>query len=78
MRVGGYFIYMIPVHEYIAQLFIGHTFRFKCDCLMALDITGRVVDWEEHSTEIVLLVDVDKKIVKIGLNHPTLTIEKVL
>lgn len=45
---------------------------------MALDITGRVVDWEEHSTEIVLLVDVDKKIVKIGLNHPTLTIEKVL
>lgn len=44
---------------------------------MALDVTGAVVDWEESGSEIILLVSVDKKIVKIGLNHPGLTIEQL-
>lgn len=55
----------------------GHTYHFMCDCVMHLDVTGTVVDWSISGQEVILHVDVDQKIVKIGLNHPHLTIEEV-
>ena len=67
---------MVPVYEYIGQQFVGHTYHFKCDCLLSLDVIGEVVDWSVINNELLLHVQVDKKIAKIGLNHPNLTIEK--
>lgn len=66
---------MIPVQEHIAAQFLHKTFRFVCDCLIPIDVTGTVVDWSQVGQEIVLSVSVGSKIIKIGLNHPDLMVE---
>ena len=66
---------MIGVREYIAEQFKDNKYHFKCDCILALDIVGKVVDYILEKDEIVLLVSVENKIIKIGLNHPNLKIE---
>ena len=68
---------MIPVKQYIAEQFINKTFRFKCDCLVPLDIVGLVKDYNISNSEIILLVSVNNKIIHIGLNTPSLHIEEV-
>lgn len=68
---------MKNIHDYIAEQFIGNTYHFKCDCLMPLDFIGRVVDWSLAGQEILLHIDTAKKIIKLGINHPNLTIEKL-
>jgi hypothetical protein len=40
-------------------------------------VEGEVVDWSMSGQELILHVQVQQKIVKIGLNHPHLTIEKL-
>lgn len=66
---------MIEVRKYIAEQFKGNRYHFKCDCLLAFDIVGKVVDYILEKDEIVLMVSVENKIIKIGLNHPNLKIE---
>ena len=68
---------MEDIKTYIAKQFVGGTYHFKCDCLMALDITGTVLDYTIEPHEIILHIGVDKKIVKLGLNHPNLTIKEL-
>lgn len=66
---------MTPIKEYIAKQFINKTFRFKCDCIIAFDVIGYVKDYEIVRNEIVLLVNVNNKIMHIGLNTSMLQIE---
>lgn len=68
---------MTPIKQYIANMFIGKTFHFKCDCLIPIDIIGTVCDTNITKYEIVLLVNSNNKIIHIGLNTPSLTIEAV-
>lgn len=68
---------MIPVKQYIAELFINKTFRFKCDCLIPIDVIGTVKDYNINTSEIILLVNVNNKLIHIGLNTPSLHIEQV-
>ena len=68
---------MIPVKQYIAEQFINKTFRFKCDCLVPLDIIGLVKDYNISNSEIILLVSVNNKLIHIGLNTPSLQIDSV-
>ena len=72
---------MKPIKEYIAEQFLRRTHNFKCDYLLALDIVGTVLDYTTTDHEIilhVLLISEKEKIVKLGLNHPNLTIEEVV
>ena len=71
---------MKPIKDHIAEQFLGGAYHFKCDCLMALDITGVVLDYTTTKHEIILHIvpEGTEKIVKIGLNHPNLTIEEVV
>lgn len=72
---------MKSIKNYIAEQFLGNTYHFKCNCLMALDITGVVLDYTTTDHEIILhisLIGAEEKIVKLGLNHPNLTIEEVV
>lgn len=41
-------------------------------CLMDIDVTGIVVDYEVVSNEIIFSIDVNGKIIKLGENHPNL------
>lgn len=68
---------MIPIKQYMAEQMVGKTFHFKCDCLMSLDIIGRVVDYEIAETETIFTVDVRGKLIPIGTNHPKLSVELV-
>lgn len=68
---------LIPVYTYIGQQFIGHKYRFKCDCMFALDVIGTVLDFEMHGQEVILIIKTDPKIIRIGLNHPNLLIQKI-
>ena len=68
---------MTPIKQYIANMFIGKTFHFKCDCLIPIDIVGTVCDTNITQYEIILLVNSNNKIIHIGLNTPSLTIEDV-
>lgn len=67
----------IELKKYIASKLLGLTLRFKCDCIIPFDVTGKVVDYSisEGSKEIVFHVDVGGKIIKIGENHPHTTVE---
>jgi hypothetical protein len=68
---------MTPIKQYIANMFIGKTFHFKCDCLIPIDVIGTVCDTNITQYEVVLLVNSNNKIIHIGLNTPSLTIEDV-
>lgn len=68
---------MMQFKEYIAKKFIGDQLRFRCDCIFSFDVVGKITDFEIVSNEIVFLVDVDGKIMRIGENHPNLTIENI-
>lgn len=63
--------------DYIGKMMIGKRFRFLCRCIISMDITGTIKDYEISSNEIIFLVDVDGKIIKIGENHPNLKIIKL-
>ena len=65
---------MISFKDYIAREFIGRQVHFKCDCLFPLDHVGMIKDYEINSNEIVFIVDVGGKIIKIGENHPNLQV----
>ena len=69
---------MEPIKDYIATQFIDNTYNFKCDCLLPIDITGLVKDYKIVGSEIVLCVLGDNgKLVHIGLNTPSLQIERL-
>lgn len=67
---------MIPIKEYIAKLFIGRTYHFKCDCVIPIDVVGEVKDANTIGNEIVLLVDNGERLIHIGLNSSSLVIEE--
>lgn len=62
--------------EYIAKQLIGKRLHFICECMMRIDVRGVVVDYEISHNEILFLVDVNGKIIKIGENHPNMTIKE--
>lgn len=70
---------MTKIYDYMASLLVGNTYHFVCDCIIPLDVTGQVVDYTvlASSHEIVFSVSVSGKIIKIGSNHPNLTIESI-
>ena len=60
--------------HYIAKQLIGKKLHFKCDCLFKIDHTGVVKDFEITNNEIIFIVDVNGKLIKIGENHPNLQV----
>lgn len=68
----------MDIKSYIATQFIGKKYHFKCDCLFSIDVIGVIKDFEIISNEIIFIVDVDGKIIKIGENHPKMTIEEII
>lgn len=68
---------MQHIKDYIASLFINKTVHVTCDCLLPIDVTGIVVDYELIGTEIVICISKNGKIVKVGLNTPSLQIEEL-
>ena len=68
---------MIEFKRYMGNLLKGKKFHFKCDCIIKLDVIGKVVDYEISGQELVLKVDTGGKIISIGENHPKLNIEEI-
>lgn len=68
---------MENIKDHIAGQFLGKRYHFVCDCLVPLDVTGLVQDYEISGPEILLLVEVGGRIIRIGLNHPTLRVEPI-
>lgn len=66
---------MQQIKDFIARQLLYNKYHFKCNCLIPIDITGMVVDYEIVNNEIIWLVDFNGKIIKIGENHPNMMIE---
>jgi hypothetical protein len=66
---------MVNYKQWIANQLRGKKVRFKCDCLVQMDITGTVVDADASKSEIVYTISTDGRFVKIGENTPKLQIE---
>jgi hypothetical protein len=64
--------------DYIASRLIGAKLHFQCDCIFPLDVEGTIVDYNIINEEIVFLVNVDGKIIRIGENHPKLFVNPML
>lgn len=62
--------------SYIADKLIGKRLHFKCDCLLGMDYVGIIQDYEFILNEMIFIVDVNGKIVRIGENHPNLYVEE--
>ena len=62
---------------YIAKQLIGKKLHFKCDCTFKLDTKGIIKDFKISNNEIIFIVDVDGKLIKIGENHPNLHVEVI-
>ena len=67
---------MISIKDYIAKQFLNKTYHFKCDCILPLDIIGTVIDYEIIGHDTVLLVSSNNKVIHIGLNTASLTVEE--
>lgn len=65
---------MTGFKDYIAKEFVGRKLHFKCDCLFRLDHTGIIKGYEINNNEIIFIVDVEGKMIKIGENHPNLQV----
>ena len=63
--------------EYIAKQLIGHKLHFSCDCILPINHTGDIIGYEIDSNEIIFLINVNGKVIKIGENHPNLFVEVV-
>lgn len=63
--------------SYVGDLFKGKQVHVFCDCVIKLDVRGRVVDYTISGTEIIYLVDTGERIIKIGENTPKLKIELI-
>lgn len=68
---------MDSVKTYIAQQFLNKRYHFKCECLIPLDFVGEVKDYNIEQDEILLYVELNNRLITIGLNHPKLMIEEV-
>lgn len=65
---------MIEFKKHIASKLIGDKLHFKCDCILPLDHVGVIKDYEIVANEIVFIVDINGRLIKIGENHPNLLI----
>lgn len=63
--------------KYIASYLIGHRLHFKCNCIMNLDFIGTIKDFEIVDNEIIYIIDINGKVIRIGENHPNLIVEEV-
>lgn len=63
--------------EYIINHFKGRKVRFLSDCVARFEAIGTVVDTENNGSEIIYIVDVGGKLVKVGENTPKLMIDFV-
>lgn len=61
--------------SFIAKQLIGKELHFTCDCLVPINIRGEIKDYEILNNEIVFIVDVKGRLVKLGENHPNLMVE---
>lgn len=68
---------MEPIKEFMAKKMVGEKLHFKCDCLFQFDQVGQVVDYMIEGDEIIFIVSVDDKIIKIGSNHPNMAVETI-
>lgn len=66
---------MVKFKDYIAKQLVGKKLRFKCECLMPLDHVGIISDYEIINNEIIFIVNINGKPIKIGENHPNLMVE---
>ena len=67
----------MEILNYIGESFVGHSYHFWCDCLIKMDITGKVSSFYISNKEIVLIIKTNTKELKVGLNTPTLKIEPI-
>jgi hypothetical protein len=68
---------MVSYKEFVAKQFLNKTVRFKCDCIVPLDVTGKVINFYLEKNEIIYIIESQDKIVKIGENTPNLIVEVV-
>jgi hypothetical protein len=65
---------MVSYKEFVAKQFLNKTVRFKCDCIVPLDITGKVINFYLEKNEIIYIIESNNKIIKIGENTPNLMV----
>lgn len=61
--------------DYIKELFLHRRVHFVADCIVKIDITGMVVDVENSGSELIYVVDIGNRLVKIGENTSKLRVE---
>lgn len=66
-----------PIKDFIAKQFLHQRFHFRCPCIVPLDFEGEIVSYDILNNEIVFHITYKDRLVKLGINHPNLTIEKI-
>lgn len=66
------------IHDLIKLKIYNLKFRFKCDCSFKFNFIGSIKDYQVIDSELVLIIEDDRgKVIRIGENHPGLTITRV-
>lgn len=68
---------MVSYKEFVAKQFLNKAVRFKCDCIVPLDVTGKVINFYLEKNEIIYIIESNNKIIKIGENTPNLMVSFV-
>lgn len=68
---------MVSYKEFVAKQFLNKNVRFKCDCILPLDVTGKVINFYLEKNEIIYIIESNNKIIKIGENTPDLMVSFV-
>lgn len=70
---------LIDFKRFIATALIGKHLRFKCECMVSFDITGKILDMKIENNETIYIIKPDNsdKLIHISENHPKLRVEEV-
>ncbi len=60
--------------DYLAKQLLNKKFRFVCNCIISMNVTGTIKDYDIINNEIIFIVESKGKLIKIGENHPKLKI----
>lgn len=67
----------MTAHDWIKNKINNQYLRFKCDCSFKMDFEGRIIDYQIIDSELIMIIEDRRgKIIKIGENHPGLTITR--
>lgn len=66
---------MVEYKKFVGDMLLNKDVHITCDCILSLNIIGKVITYNVEGAEIIYSILTNGKIIKVGENTPGLKIE---